>query len=155
MSLVVRPYDAGSRLDRDFCVSHWLMSWAESSYGRAHGAHRRPSTARSNWWAANEGYVRALLEHEETSVIVSANDRDTVMGFACVSPGVIHYVLVHRDCHRGGYSRDLYAALLGDRWDEPQMVSHELVDLNEARVSMPRNWILDVYLNARRSQHAA
>jgi hypothetical protein len=152
-TLRLRPY--GKPLDRDFCVAHWLRSWSGSAYGRSLGAHVSRSKTRDAWWALNGPYVARLLAEQDTVLLCSESDEDVVLGFACSGQDVLHYLLVHRRYHQEGLSRALYEMLLGDRWSRDLMVSHELMDLKEARLSMPDGWILDTYYNARRMKHAA
>lgn len=156
---VIRPY--GRSLDEDFCVSHWLQSWAQSYFGREWLANLEEddgghvfavnTACRTLWWQQHSPYVAALLRAAETRLLVSPRDPDVIHAFACLEPGVVHYILAKRKYHDHSFtSQEMFRALLADRLDQPQRVTHELVDLHLARLPMPDIWRPDAYFNARR-----
>lgn len=146
---VLRPY--GRALDRDFVVSHWLRSFATSRHGRRWGANVPDSDTRSVWWQTHEVTVRACLERGETTLLCPSDEPDVILAFCCTEgPDVVHYVLAKNRFHQRGLSADLFRALLGDRLERPQRVSHELVEMNRAGMMMPAQWRLDEYYLARK-----
>lgn len=145
----IRPY--GRPLDEGFCVSHWLRSWANSQHGRAAGADVEDSPQRAAWWSEHRDYVRALLERETTLMLVSPEEPDLVMAFACLGEGTVHYVLAKRAYHRERLSEELFRALLGERLEQPQRFTHELVEMRKAGMGVPRLWRPDYYWFARRA----
>lgn len=145
---LLRPY--GRALDRDFVVSLWLMSYASSRHGRRWGANIPHAPERSAWWKAHEPIVLACISRGETTLLCLGDEPDVILAFACTEgTDVVHYALVKRRFHREGFSADMLRALLGDRLERPQRLSHEMVEMGRAGMQVPANWRLDEYLLAR------
>lgn len=139
---------SASSQDLDFVIYSWLKSYARSRYGRARRAHVAASSEELAYWAEHRPVVQWLLRTGELRVACDATAPDIVWGWCCTGgPAVLHYVLVKRVVHRVGLSGDIYRALLGDRLERPQLVTHELVDMQRQEliddgVTVPASWVL-------------
>lgn len=168
---IVRPY---RQSDEGFVVFSWMTSYQFSAQNRKmasfflpHLAHtfvgRRwgdgPDGERGVWsglskedrailkaaqWAWHRPVVTRLLG--EVSVLCDPVEHDVILGWASFGgPHVLHYALCKQTLHDEGLAREAFSVLLGDRLSRPQRVSHQLVDMERAKIKQPLTWVTDSF----------
>lgn len=122
----IRPF---VETDRRFVAKTWRESfWRARSIDKMdHGRYWR-----SMWERAN-----ALIDAGVVVIVCSADDVDTIVGWACASKdGALHYVFVREDFRGDGLGRALVAAL---PLASPVIYTHRSRWLRKA----PSGWIYD------------
>ena len=100
--VVLRP---GVAADLPFAVNSWLRSYRIGNNANVL-AKRIPHDA----YYADAGFKGAIirrLTHSTLTVAVDADDSETIYGWACTDPDVVHYVYVKDVMRRKGIGRAL------------------------------------------------
>ena len=162
---VVRPFEVE---DEACVVSMWLRSYAESlevgnwleDRGLDRSMPRRwfastttPADRREElyYWRFFQPMVVGLVRGCETRVLcdpervhTTADSLSGIMAWACVSPGIVHYVGIHGEAKRAGrdIAAEMVADLLHDCLDGPMVYTFELRELQRMHLK-PANWRYD------------
>jgi hypothetical protein len=164
---VIRPFEAD---DENCIASMWLKSYARShDIAGWLGARGYDTEQAQRWflrttpaeereqeryyWRFFQPMVTALIRGCETRVLLDSSRVHTtpeapsgIWAWACVSPGLVHYVAVKQEVMRQSVDGDLVAEmlcdLLGDRLDEPQVTTFEQRELSRMGL-LPPSWMHD------------
>lgn len=163
---VIRAYEPD---DENCVVSTWLKSYARSSEVRAWLSARQVDIGIDpRRWYTNQAspeeiaeerfygafhrpMVLGLLRGCETRVLCdpervhSTPDAPScIWAWACLSPGMVHYVIVKQEVIRTGQdiACEMVASLLSDRLTEPQTMTFEQRELLRLGL-VPATWKLD------------
>jgi hypothetical protein len=98
------PIRAGTEADHAYVVSSWVLSNRQSAIARDIGA---------GYCRRYRPIIRACLKDARLTVACSAEDSDTIIGWAVTGPRVVHYVYVRHGCNRLGVARSLLKPYIG------------------------------------------
>lgn len=136
---LLRTYDAST--DENAVVYLWLKSFAHSPHGRSLGADLDGSDAERAYWAAHRLVVGGLLVKADTQVLCDPEAPGVIWAFACTKGNdVIHYAVVKRRFR--GESAAMFSALLGDRFERPCTLTHDMIGTG---LCVPSSWRLNPY----------
>ena len=106
------------------------------------GAHLKGPEGKAARARLHAGYrprIEWLLREAELHVIESTADDRLVVGWICIEPGIVHYVLTRRRLQRYGVAGKLVRAILGDPIPTSIVYSH----LPANKELVPEGWTYD------------
>lgn len=129
--------------DENFVVQAWLDSFATGQYGhrfrtRTGGRH----AAMNRTWEEHRDTVINLIRNARVDVICDAEDQKVIYAWSCTGDGVVHYALAKIGAIAEGLGNEMLTKLLGDRFDEQIVLTHEPVwvrHVKETRATYVRN----------------
>lgn len=162
---VVRPFEAD---DEGCVVSMWLKSYARSYDVKMWLERRRLDPEMANRWFRPTTHGEDLRQQEyywryfQPMVVGLARGCETrvlcdpervhyepgkpacILGWACVSPMLVHYVSLKPSTVRAGFdiASEMVADLLADRLDGEMTYTWELYELKKLNLQ-PRGWKYD------------
>lgn len=159
---VVRPFESE---DEGCVVSMWLKSYSRSSDVRdwlvrrghdrdmplrwfQHGTSEADLAQQRYYWRFHQPMVVGLTRGCETRVLcdpervhAEPGRPSCILAWACVSPGLVHYVAIKQEAIRTGRDivAEMVADLLHDRLDAPVTYTFDLYELKRLHLK-PENW---------------
>jgi len=130
LPILVRPIDWDDPMEVNLVRSSWLRSNASSGLARSLG--------RKAYYSGHHDLIDRLMHRAEMRVACSVTRHDTIVGWACVEPAVVHYVFVREEFRCNGVARRLLAEL-------PERVTYtHRTDVCRA-LPIPAAWFYNAY----------
>lgn len=116
--------------DRNLVFSSWLKSNATSATARVAG--------HTAYYSGQHALIERLMQAGTVRVVCSQASPDTIVGWASMEPGVVHYVWVREEFRRAGVAKMLLSAC------GPRVEYTHRTDLCR-ELPIPEGWWFNLY----------